>query len=62
MDGFKVNDRVETHPSTNAWIFGDRYGDVVKVGRKYVHVKMDRSGRTLRFIPDRIMSIREPKV
>ena len=53
-----IGTRVESHPATNAWIFGDRYGVVVKVGRKYVHVKMDRSGRVLRFTPDNVDPVR----
>lgn len=44
--------RVQTHPATDAWMSGDRYGTVTKVGRKFIHVKMDRSWRTLRFHPD----------
>lgn len=50
-------DRVEVSPSTDAWIFGDRYGEIVKVGRKYLHVKMDRSGRTLKVPPDLIYRV-----
>lgn len=42
-----IGERVETHPATDAWMQGDRYGEVVSIGRKYVHVKLDRSGRTL---------------
>jgi hypothetical protein len=42
-------------------MMGDRYGEVVKVPTgpraKYVHVKMDRSGRTLRVTPDRLMLV-----
>lgn len=57
LDNFRPGQRVEVHPGTNAWIFGDRFGEVVKVGRKLVHVKMDRSGRTLKFLPDRIFRI-----
>lgn len=61
-DGFSITDfavgqRVESHPATDAWIFGDRYGEVVKVGRNLVHVKMDRSGRTLKFLPRNIYQI-----
>lgn len=48
---FTVGMRAELHPATDAWMFGDRYGEVVKVGRKLVHVKMDRTGRTLRMHP-----------
>jgi hypothetical protein len=54
---FRVGQRIECHPATNAWIFGDRCGEVVKVGRKLVHVRMDRSGRTLRFHPRNILWI-----
>lgn len=41
--------RVESHPATDAWIMGDRYGTVVKIGAAYVHVKMDRSRRVRKF-------------
>jgi hypothetical protein len=54
---FEVGDRVELHPSTNAWMFGDRMGTVTKVGTKLVHVHMDRSGRTLKLFPYRFYSI-----
>jgi len=53
----KIGDRVQTHPATDAWIFGDRYGNVVKIGRKYVHVRVDRSGRTLKFTPDLLLPV-----
>lgn len=41
--------RVEVHPGTDAWMQGDRYGEIVKLGTKYAHIRMDRSGRLLRF-------------
>ena len=43
--------RVEAHPATDTWMRGDRYGTVESVGRKWVHVRMDRSGRVVRFAP-----------
>lgn len=46
-----VGDRVELHPATDAWMMGDRYGDVVKVGAKLVHVRMDRSGKVRKLTP-----------
>lgn len=46
--------RVELHPATGWWMMGDRFGAVVNVGRKYLWVKMDRSGRTLRISPRNI--------
>ncbi len=52
---YRRDDRVELHPATDAWMFGDRYGAVVLIGRKYVHVLMDRSGRTLKVQPRNIL-------
>ncbi len=40
---------METHPATDAWMFGDRFGEVIKIGRKYVTIRCDRSGRLRRF-------------
>jgi hypothetical protein len=37
--------RVQLHPATDAWMAGDRYGVIVGIGRKWVHVKCDRSHR-----------------
>ena len=44
--------RVQLHPATDAWMRGDRYGTIVRIGPKTIHVKMDRSERTLR-VPKR---------
>lgn len=54
LEMFKPFQRVEVAPHTNAWISGDRFGDVVKIGRFYVHVKMDRSGKVRKFVPENI--------
>jgi hypothetical protein len=51
--------RVEMHPATDRWARGDRYGEVRKVTRRYVHVLMDRSGRTIRAVPGNIGAIVE---
>lgn len=51
LRAFRAGDRVQAHPATDAWMQGDRYGAVVKIGRRYAHVKMDASGRRLRFAP-----------
>ena len=53
-EGWMLGERVELHPGTDAWMRGDRYGEVVGVGRKWLRVLMDWSGRTLRVSPDRI--------
>jgi hypothetical protein len=49
-DGYSVGDRVELHPSTDAWMRGDRYGEIVKLTHisRRIHVVMDKSGRTLK--------------
>ena len=57
IQDFQAGMRVELHPATDAWMMGDRYGDVVKVGRKLVHVQMDRSGRTRKVHPRNIGQI-----
>lgn len=44
--------RVELNPATDAWMMGDRYGTIIKAGRKYAHVRMDKSKRVLRVTPD----------
>jgi hypothetical protein len=49
--------RVQTHPATDAWMQGDRYGLVTFVGRKWVHVNMDASQRTRRFHPSNLILI-----
>jgi hypothetical protein len=54
--------RVQIPPYTDRWMMGDRYGDVLKVTRSKIlrdrwddpqeiaHVKLDKSGRTVRVI------------
>jgi hypothetical protein len=57
LQDFSIGDRVELHPATDAWMFGDRFGEVIKVGTKLVHVKCDRSGKTRRLSPENIQRI-----
>jgi hypothetical protein len=49
--GWYVGQRVSMHPATDAFMMGDRYGNVVKVGKTKIHVKMDRSGKTRLVLP-----------
>ena len=60
VDQFRVNDRVQLHPATDRWMMGDQYGTVVQLGRKHLHVKMDRSGKTIRVSPGNIYEIYPP--
>ena len=52
---YKVHDRVELHPATDWWMQGDRYGEVIAIGSVYYHVKMDRSGKVRRMVPENIL-------
>lgn len=54
MSDYNVGDRIQLHPATDAWMMGDRYGEVTVVGREYYHVKMDRSGNIRKVHPRNI--------
>lgn len=48
---FTEGQRVELHPSLDAWMSGDRFGTVVRTpgsARTMVRVRCDRSGRVRR--------------
>jgi len=61
----KVGTRVEMHPATDEWMRGDRFGTVERVERtvrlagdpQRVFVRMDRSGRLIRFHPDNVTEV-----
>jgi hypothetical protein len=55
LSDYNIGDRVELHPATDAWMAGDRFGTVEKIGRFYLHIKMDRSGRVRRVVPENMM-------
>uniref|UniRef100_A0AAU8GNY4 Uncharacterized protein n=1 Tax=Mycobacterium phage Pharb TaxID=3136626 RepID=A0AAU8GNY4_9VIRU len=42
---FAEGARVALRPCSDAWMRGDRFGEVVEVGRTRVYVRLDRSGR-----------------
>ena len=53
---WKLGQRVQLHPATDAWMRGDRYGSVVKTARcSYVHVRMDTSKKIRRVHPDNLL-------
>ena len=46
-----VGKRVELHPATDAWMMGDRYGDVVDIMRNgNFKIRMDKS-KKIRTVP-----------
>ena len=44
---FQLGDRVELSPATDRWMMGDRFGEVVAVGKERLRVYMDRSHQTV---------------
>ena len=72
MERLPNGTRVQLHPATDAWMQGDRYGEIVGLGnrREYVdrstgehtfmrpyRVKLDKSGRIVRLHPDWVYPI-----
>ena len=49
---YDVGDRVELSPATDAWMAGDRYGEVIRIGLFYLHIKMDTSGKIRKVVPE----------
>lgn len=47
----KVGTRVQVPAHWDAWMMGDRYGTIVKIGRR-VTVKLDKSGRNVTMTTD----------
>ena len=48
---FSNGERVQLHPATDWWMRGARYGDVVRTGRRWVYVRLDRTGRVVKVSP-----------
>lgn len=55
--GYSVKDRVQIHPATDRWMRGDRYGEIERVTKTRLHVRMDRSKQLVTFHPDNILEI-----
>jgi len=51
LNKFAVGDRVQLSPSTDRWMMGDRYGLITKIGRKYLHVLLDKSNKNIPILP-----------
>lgn len=51
---FSIGDHVECAPHFDCWMRGDRFGEVVSIGRFYVHVRMSRSGTMRKFSPENL--------
>lgn len=53
----KTGDRVELHPATDLWMRGARFGTVKSVGRKFVRVEIDRTGKVHKILPKNLTVI-----
>lgn len=51
---FNVGDRIELAPHLDRWMMGDRFGEIVKIGRRYLHVKMDASEKVINVVPENV--------
>ncbi|THD11646.1 hypothetical protein [Metallibacterium scheffleri] len=58
LDAFQIGQRIQLHPATDQWMQGQRYAQVIRVGRKVITVKTD-AGRTYRLLPQYICEIVE---
>lgn len=51
---YTVGDRVQLHPASSRWMQGDRFGTIEAVGKRLVHVRMDRSAQLAKLHPSNI--------
>jgi hypothetical protein len=61
-DDFTVGQRVKAHPATDTFMSGDVYGTIDHISsgpKRLVLVKMDRSGRRLRFAACNLLHVDE---
>lgn len=49
MTAIFKGDRVKIAPHSDIFMMGERYGEVTSIGRKWIHVKGERSGKSFRF-------------
>lgn len=56
---FNVGDRIELAPHLDRWMTGDRFGEIVKIGRRFLHVRMDVSDKTIPVVPENARKIAE---
>ena len=56
---FGIGDRVQLHPGTDRWMMGDRFGTIEKHGRRrdMFYVRLDKSGKLLRFSEYNLMPV-----
>jgi hypothetical protein len=57
---FQKGTRVKVHPATDLFMQGAVYGNVEKIGRKYLHVRFDRlPNRAIKVVPSLLEVVRD---
>lgn len=56
LSEFEPGRRVATHPATDVWMQGDRYGVVERVGGRWIYVRLD-SGRRVKMAPANVILV-----
>lgn len=59
MNDFRKGDRVQLHPGTDLWMMGARFAGVEGVGRRFLTIRLDATGRQLRISPHDILEVIE---
>lgn len=54
LEQFAVGDRIELAPHLDRWMMGDRFGEIIKIGRRYLHVRMDVSDKVVYVVPENV--------
>lgn len=57
VTGFEVGQRVQMHPATDLWMRGARFGNVAKLGHKYITVQLDALKKPVKVHPDNLMHV-----
>lgn len=47
-EALAVGSRVQSHPVTDYWMMGARYGEIIKLTKVFAEVKFDNIGRITR--------------
>lgn len=54
LEQFSIGDRIELAPHLDRWMMGDRYGEIVEIGGRFLHVRMDASEKVVYVVPENV--------
>lgn len=59
VSAYPRGQRVELRPHLDAWMRGDRFGTVSRVGKRNlrIYVRMDKTGRELSLLPENLTDV-----